>query len=56
MTGFIIACAAMLAAALLWILVPLLRTKSPDAGESRKERRLSALAIAVLVPVLAATL
>ena len=56
MTGFIIACAAMLAAALLWILLPLLRTKSPDAGESRKERRLSALAIAVLVPALAATL
>jgi cytochrome c-type biogenesis protein CcmH len=55
-TGFIIACAAMLAAALLWILLPLLRTKSPDAGESRKERRLSALAIAVLVPALAATL
>jgi cytochrome c-type biogenesis protein CcmH len=55
-TGFIIACAAMLAAALLWILLPLLRTKSPDAGDSRKERRLSAIAIAVIVPALAATL
>jgi cytochrome c-type biogenesis protein CcmH len=55
-TGFIIACAAMLAAALLWILLPLLRTKSPDAGDSRKERHISAIAIAVLVPVLAATL
>jgi cytochrome c-type biogenesis protein CcmH len=55
-TGFIIACAAMLAAALLWILLPLLRTKSPDAGDSRKERRISAIAIAVVVPVLAATL
>ena len=28
MTGFIIACAAMIAAALLWIVLPLLRTKS----------------------------
>jgi cytochrome c-type biogenesis protein CcmH len=55
-TGFIIACAAMLAAALLWILLPLLRTKSPDAGDSRKERRISAIAIAVFVPLLAATL
>jgi cytochrome c-type biogenesis protein CcmH len=55
-TGFIIACAAMLAAALLWILLPLLRTKSPDAGDSRRERRISAIAIAVLVPVVAATL
>ena len=56
MTGFIIACAAMLAAALLWILLPLLRTKSPDADASRKERRLSAIAIVLLVPALAATL
>jgi cytochrome c-type biogenesis protein CcmH len=55
-TGFIIACAAMLAAALLWILLPLLRTKAPDAVDSRKERRMSALAIAVFVPLLAATL
>jgi cytochrome c-type biogenesis protein CcmH len=55
-TGFIIACAAMLAAALLWILLPLLRTKSPDADASRKERRLSAIAIVLLVPALAATL
>jgi cytochrome c-type biogenesis protein CcmH len=55
-TGFIIACAAMLAAALLWILLPLLRTKAVDAGASRKERRISALAIAVFVPLLAATL
>ena len=56
MTGFIIACAAMLAAALLWILLPLLRTKSPDADASRKERRVSAIAIALFVPALAATL
>ena len=56
MTGFIIACAAMVAAALLWILLPLLRTKSPDAGASRKERFISAIALALLVPALAATL
>lgn len=56
MTAFIIACAAMLAAALLWILLPLLRTKSPDAAASRKERFISAIALAVFVPALAATL
>ena len=46
----------MIAAALLWILLPLLRTRSPDAGASLKERRISAIAIAVFVPALAATL
>ncbi len=56
MTGFIIACAAMIAAALLWILLPLLRTKSADDGASRKERYLSAIAVAVLVPGLAVAL
>jgi cytochrome c-type biogenesis protein CcmH len=55
-TGFIIACAAMIAAALLWILLPLLRTRSPEAGASLKERRISAIAIALFVPALAATL
>jgi cytochrome c-type biogenesis protein CcmH len=55
-TAFIIACAAMLAAALLWIVLPLLRTKSPEESASRAERRISALAIVVLVPVLAAAL
>jgi cytochrome c-type biogenesis protein CcmH len=55
-TGFIIACAAMIAAALLWIVLPLLRTKSADDGASRNERRISALAIALFVPALAATL
>jgi cytochrome c-type biogenesis protein CcmH len=55
-TGFIIACAAMIAAALLWILLPLLRTKAPDAGASRQERRISAIAIALFVPALAAGL
>lgn len=56
MTGFIIACAAMIAAALLWILLPLLRTKAPDASASRKERLISAIALALFVPALAATL
>ena len=56
MTGFIIACAAMLAAALLWIVLPLLRTKAADADASRKERRISALVIALVVPALAAGL
>jgi len=55
-TGFIIACAAMIAAALLWIVLPLLRTKSAEEGASRNERRISAAVIAVLVPALAATL
>jgi cytochrome c-type biogenesis protein CcmH len=55
-TGFIIACAAMIAAALLWIVLPLLRTKSAEESASRKERRISALVIAVCVPVLAAVL
>lgn len=54
MTGFIIACAAMLAAALLWIVLPLLRTKSAEEGATRKERRISAVAIALFVPALAA--
>ncbi|HEX4969884.1 MAG TPA: hypothetical protein VFV69_02445, partial [Steroidobacteraceae bacterium] len=56
MTGFIIACAAMIAAALLWIVLPLLRTKAADAGDSRTERRASAIIVAVFVPVLAASL
>ena len=56
MTGFIIACAAMIAAALLWILLPLLRSRTPDASASLKERRLSAIAIALFVPALAAGL
>ncbi|HKR35700.1 MAG TPA: hypothetical protein VJT10_12725 [Steroidobacteraceae bacterium] len=56
MTGFIIACAAMVAAALLWIVLPLLRTKSAEEGASRKERYISAVVVALLVPALAATL
>jgi cytochrome c-type biogenesis protein CcmH len=55
-TGFIIACAAMIAAALLWIVLPLLRTKSAEESRSRSERRISAVVIVVLVPALAAVL
>jgi cytochrome c-type biogenesis protein CcmH len=55
-TGFIIGCAAMIAAALLWIVLPLLRTKSAEDSRSRKERRISAIVIAVLVPALAGSL
>jgi cytochrome c-type biogenesis protein CcmH len=49
-TTFVIACAAMVAAALLWIILPLLRT-ADDAG--RRERRMSGLVIATAVPALA---
>jgi cytochrome c-type biogenesis protein CcmH len=55
-TGFIIACAAMVAAALLWIVLPLLRTKSAEEGASRKERFISAVVVALFVPVLAVAL
>jgi len=54
-TAFIIACAAMIAAALLWIVLPLLRTKSAEDGVTRKERRISAVAVVVLVPALLLT-
>jgi cytochrome c-type biogenesis protein CcmH len=55
-TVFIIVCVAMLLAALLWMVLPLLRSpKTADADPSfyRKERRLSGVAVALLVPVLA---
>ncbi len=62
MTTFIIICAAMLAAAVLWMVLPLLRSSAPEGAQdpsgephpgSRKERRISSLAIALLVPLLA---
>lgn len=46
----------MIAAALLWIVLPLLRTKSAEDGATRKERRISAVAVVVLVPALAAAM
>ncbi len=54
MTGFIIVSAAMLAAAVLWIVVPLLRAKpAADAPASPKERLLPGVVVALLVPVIA---
>jgi cytochrome c-type biogenesis protein CcmH len=55
-TVFIIVCVAMLLAALLWMVLPLLRApKSADVDPSayRKERRISGAVVALLVPVLA---
>jgi len=58
MTTFIVVAAAMVAAALLWLLVPFLRAKPVEgAAESRAPgKALSAAAIAVLVPALAAVM
>ncbi|HVF16709.1 MAG TPA: hypothetical protein VNA21_07345 [Steroidobacteraceae bacterium] len=54
MTTFIIVCAAMVAAALLWLIIPLLRAKPAEGDVPRKaERGIAAGAIAVLVPLLA---
>jgi cytochrome c-type biogenesis protein CcmH len=52
-----VVCAAMVAAALLWLLLPLVRSKdSAGEGDRRRERWLSAAAVAALVPVIALTL
>lgn len=52
-----VVCVAMLLAALLWMVLPLLRAPSSgaatDVSSYRKERRLSGIVVAVLVPVLA---
>ena len=61
MTAFIVVCVAMLVAALLWLVLPLLRapkdssssTDSAELASYRTERRFSSLAVALLVPVLA---
>lgn len=60
MTTFIVVCVAMLLAALLWMVLPLLRaprasesTDSTDLTAYRTERRFSGLAVALLLPVLA---
>jgi cytochrome c-type biogenesis protein CcmH len=56
-TAFIVVCVAMLVAALLWMVLPLLRasksTESTELASYRTERRFSGLAVALLVPVLA---
>lgn len=57
MTAFIVVCVAMLVAALLWIVLPLLRTNAAiEVSAYRKERRLSGIAVALLLPVLAITM
>jgi cytochrome c-type biogenesis protein CcmH len=55
MTVFVIVAAAMVAAALLWLVTPLLRrtATADDPPAYGKERRLSALVVAVLVPMVA---
>lgn len=54
MTSFVIVCAAMIVAALLWIVLPLLRHASAtEDASSRKERRVAGVALVLLVPVLA---
>ena len=61
MTTFIIVCVAMLLAALLWMVLPLLRAphisngsnESTDPSSYRSERRFSGIAVALLLPVLA---
>jgi len=58
-TTFIIVCVAMLLAALLWMVLPLLRApRNGSAGESelasyRAERRFSGAAVGLMLPVLA---
>lgn len=57
MTVFVIVCAAMLAAALLWVTLPLLRPKNAeDASQTRSERQASTVVIALFVPVIAAAM
>ena len=57
MTGFIIGCAVMVTAALVWLLWPLARkSANSDATPSGAERGAVMAAIAVLVPALAITL
>jgi cytochrome c-type biogenesis protein CcmH len=56
-TSFVLACAAMIAAAVLWIVVPLLRRGGAvDDASSRKERHISGIVVAIAVPVLAAVM
>lgn len=57
MTIFIIVCVAMLLAALLWMVLPLLRApqsaEAADPSAYRGERRFSSLAVVLLLPVIA---
>ena len=54
MTAFVIACAAMIAAALLWILIPLWhRSAAAEQTPNRNELRISSIIVALAIPVLA---
>lgn len=54
MTAFIIACAAMLAAGLLWLLLPFWRPSNPQAEAiDKRERGISTVFVTLLVPALA---
>lgn len=54
MTAFAILCAVMLAAALLWVTLPLLRPQAPvDTSGTRGERRTASAVVALSVAVLA---
>ena len=53
MTAFVIGCAAMLLAAVAWITLPLLRSNTADAQNSRVERRTSSILVTIAIPVLA---
>src|SRR5688572_23035853 len=58
MTTFIIVAAAMVAAALLWLLLPLVRAKPAEgpSESSSSSRTILAIGIALLVPALAAVM
>ena len=57
MTPFIIVCAVMLTAALVWIMLPLLRPKPPiDVTATRRERRIVSIVASVSIAALAVTL
>lgn len=54
MSAFLIACAAMIAAALLWILVPLWQRRAASGPEpSRAELRISSIIVTIAIPALA---
>lgn len=56
MTAFILLCATMAAATLLWLIVPLLRAPTTAEQSSRRGERWSAAALALSLPLLAATM
>ncbi|HEY4370257.1 MAG TPA: hypothetical protein VGN07_23700 [Steroidobacteraceae bacterium] len=54
MTAFVIVCAVMLAAALVWITLPLLRPRPPvDPASTRFERRTATIVVAISVSAVA---